>query len=154
MIPRDLAAAESLAKISDVGEMKAHKMTAETPQAVKSKKNEIPVQTSVIQQPRVGIEISNGNGINWMARDVSHYLKESNFNVVRLTNADRFSYPRSRIYYQKGCLETANQINREIPGSLKLQVQEVKSFDRPFVKIKLLIAKELARHKKIFDKKV
>ena len=147
-----MAAAESLAKISDVGEKKAYKMTAEIPQAVIPKKSETPAQTAVIRQPRVGIEISNGNGINWMAHEVSHYLKESDLNVVRLTNADHFSYPRSRIYYQKGCLETANQINKKIPGSLKLE--EVKSFDRPFVKVKLLIGKDLAKHKKIFDKKV
>ena len=96
------------------------------------------------------IEISNGNGVNRMARVIAEYLKENNFKVVRLTNAENFNHKNSQIYYQKGYEETAAQINKEIP--LSVNQEEVKNFDRPHIKVKLVIGKDVIPYKKNFSK--
>ena len=96
------------------------------------------------------IEISNGNGVTRMARVIADYLKENNFKVVRLTNADSFNYKNSQIYYQKGYEGTAAQIDKEIPLSVKQE--EVKNFDRPHIKVKLLIGKDVIPYKKNFSR--
>ncbi len=96
--------------------------------------------------PAGGIEISNGNGVNHMARDVADYLKENNLEVIRLTNAKYFNYLNSRLFCQKEFLSTAQEVNKMIPVPLK--IQEVKKLDRPAIKVKLIIGKDLLKHKK------
>jgi hypothetical protein len=85
-----------------------------------------------------------------MARVISEYLKENNFKVVRLTNAENFNYKNSQIYYQKGYEGKAAQVNQEIP--VAVNQEEVKNFDRPHIKVKLLIGKDVIPYKKNFVK--
>jgi tetratricopeptide (TPR) repeat protein len=96
--------------------------------------------------PVGGIEVSNGNGVKRMARGVAEYLKEHDLKVIRLTNADHFAYSNSRLYCQKEFLSTAREVNKRIP--LPLKIQEVKQLDRPTIKVKLIIGKDLVNHKK------
>ncbi len=53
------------------------------------------------------IEISNGNGVRHMARNVGIYLNPEGFRATRLTNADHFNYPETKIYYRKGFRQDA-----------------------------------------------
>jgi tetratricopeptide (TPR) repeat protein len=95
------------------------------------------------------VEISNGNGVNNMARLVKGFLTENNFRVVRLTNAEHFNHEESQIFYKKGYQNTAEQINQEVPVAIKQK--EVKKFDRPHIKVKLLIGKDVVPHKSVFE---
>ena len=78
------------------------------------------------------------------------FLTENKFKVVRFTNADNFNHEESQIFYKKGYQNTAAQINQEVPVSLNQQ--EVKNFDRPNIKVKLLIGKDVIPYKKNFSK--
>ncbi|MBI5606321.1 MAG: tetratricopeptide repeat protein [Deltaproteobacteria bacterium] len=98
----------------------------------------------------VPIEVSNGNGISRMAKAVGAFLKEKNFKIARLTNADTFDHTGSRVYYRQGYLETARKIERKIPIVLKME--EIKKLDRPDLKVKILIGKDMIPHRKIFFK--
>ena len=94
-----------------------------------------------ITQP-LNIEISNGNGVRHMARNVGAYLNPKGFNTNRLTNADHFNYPKTKIYYQKGYKQDALRLAKEIPGRQEIpnlieQNQLVGS------SIKVLIGKDL-----------
>jgi len=64
----------------------------------------------------LNIEISNGNGVRHMARNMGTYLNPKGFNVNRLTNADHFNYPETKIYYQKGYEQDALRLAKEIPN--------------------------------------
>ena len=103
-------------------------------------------------KPAGEVEVSNGNGVGRMARTVGRHLSKSDFKVVRLTNADHFNYRESLVLYRKGYENTAERIDREVPIALKHR--EVKSFDRPHIKVKLVIGKDVVPYRKAFLGKV
>jgi Flp pilus assembly protein TadD len=113
----------------------------------------IPEQRAGVKQQnllrKAGIEISNGNGVNRMARRVGNYLKEKGLKVNRLTNADNFNHAETKIYYQKGHHEAACYMARQIPGSQNKNMEKSK-FDRPNIKVKVLIGKDLIPYHKVF----
>jgi Tfp pilus assembly protein PilF len=137
-VQRKIVAAENLAKITE-----AKNSSSEGNRVVFKIE---PADSRTPNPQSGGIEVSNGNGVTRMARGVADYLKEHNLKVVRLTNARSFSYTNSQLYCQKEYLSTAQEINKMIPAPV--QIQEVKKLDRPTVKVKLIIGKDLMTHKK------
>jgi tetratricopeptide (TPR) repeat protein len=94
-----------------------------------------------------GIEISNGNGVNRMARRVGNYLQERGLSIVRLTNANHFKHRETKIFYRQGYDEAAGDLEEQLP---LFQGTEVKQLDRANVKVKVLIGKDLVPHNKMF----
>lgn len=97
---------------------------------------------------RGGVEISNGNGVRMMARDMGRYLKEKGFKVVRFTNAKRFDYRKASIIYRQGYGDEARRLAEELPCGCEFKISE--RFARTNVKIRVLIGKEMAPYKKMF----
>ena len=97
----------------------------------------------------VEIEISNGNGAYRMARKVSYFLKEKGLKVTRLTNANNFNHPETRIFYQKEYSEAADHVAEHLP--VLRSKEETEKFDRPNIKVKILIGKDLIPHHKTFE---
>jgi hypothetical protein len=97
-------------------------------------------ETTVIQP--LNIEISNGNGVRHMARNMGIYLNPKGFNTNRLTNADHFNYPETKIYYQEGYEQEALQLAKEIPGRQEIPdlIEQNRLMRRS---IKVLIGKDL-----------
>jgi tetratricopeptide (TPR) repeat protein len=96
----------------------------------------------------IGIEVSNGNGASHMARDIAEYLKAKGFKVVRLTNADSFSHAEGSIVFEKEYEELAGQIAGAIPH-IK-DVKQTGKLDRPNVKVKVVVGKDLVSHREEF----
>ena len=65
---------------------------------------------------RLTIEVSNGNGVNGMARTVGNYLRLHGPTTYRLTNADHFNYPKTLIYYREGFQDQAYKLESLLPG--------------------------------------
>jgi len=111
-------------------------------------------QTMVTEQINplkdVGIEISNGNGVNRMARRVGYRLKEKGLHVIRLTNANHFNYAETKIFYQKEYQEAAEYVAGYLPTFQGME--EIKKFDRPTIKIKVLLGKDLISYNKSLEK--
>ncbi len=95
------------------------------------------------------IEISNGNGITYMARNVGGFLKKRGFDVVRYTNAESFNYRSACIYYNKDYASVARLIAKELPEISK--IKEMKELGRPDVKVKVLLGKNLIRYKNKYE---
>jgi tetratricopeptide (TPR) repeat protein len=97
--------------------------------------------SSVVTQP-LYIEISNGNGVRHMARNMGIYLNPKGFNTNRLTNADHFNYPETKIYYQRGYEQEALRLAKEIPGRQEIPnlIEQNRLMRRS---IKVLIGKDL-----------
>ncbi|HBH61374.1 MAG TPA: hypothetical protein DDX85_06490 [Nitrospiraceae bacterium] len=96
----------------------------------------------------IGIEISNGNGINRMARTIGNYLGEKGFSVVRLTNADNFAHKETIVYYRSEHFETAYELARQMPGHQNLE--KVHKLDRSDIDIKILIGRDIVRQNDLF----
>ncbi len=87
------------------------------------------------------IEVSNGNGVNGMARKVSRQLEHKGIPVRHITNANHFNHGQTRIYYQNGYEEVAVRVADQIPGLQELE--ERKKFDRPNINVKIIIGKDI-----------
>ncbi len=87
-----------------------------------------------------GVEVSNGNGVRHMARNLGVYLTANGYRVVRLTNAPHFNYSEGRIYYTKDYLVMAQEIATLLPRIPDMQ--QVESFGRPDIKVKVRIGKD------------
>ena len=93
----------------------------------------------------IGIEVSNGNGVNHMAREISQYLKTRGFNVVRLTNADHFNYTEGSILCRRGYCGMAQEIAMWLPNIQ--HIRETNAFDRESVKIKVVVGKDQIQYR-------
>ena len=74
---------------------------------------------------RFSLEVSNGNGVNGMAKRVSSHLARSGMPAVRLTNASAFTESRTVIHYRAGYEVQA----RELKAKLQAEVGTVQRED-------------------------
>jgi len=89
------------------------------------------------------IEVSNGNGVNRMARRVGNDLIDKGLNVTRLTNADHFGYEKTKIYYLGPYLRDAYTVAKQIPGWQNMEKDD--KISRQDTKIRVLIGKDILR---------
>jgi hypothetical protein len=100
--------------------------------------------------PRIKIEVSNGNGIRRMARNVGYFLSGRNVILMYLSNARHFNYDETRIYYTPGYLMEAYELAQKLPGRQTLEeVPEVRDGN---AEISVLIGKDLVPHLNLFRK--
>jgi tetratricopeptide (TPR) repeat protein len=118
-----------------------------------SKKNEPPERladnekiASSLTIVAAEIEVSNGNGVNRMARRVGNDLKDMGLNVTRLTNADHFGYKKTKIYYLSPYLHDAYTVAKQIPGWQNME--KVDKFSRQNIKIRVLIGKDIIPYRR------
>jgi len=110
-----------------------------------------PAHPSLPPMKEIGIEVSNGNGINQMARKVGGYLTEMGMKVARLTNAKKFDQEKTKILYLNGYQTEAEYVAEQLPAG-KENLEAVKRFDRPDIRVKVLIGKDLAPYKEVFNR--
>lgn len=94
-----------------------------------------------VSNKEYSIEISNGNGVDLMARRVGKYLSNKGYNVKKLSNASNFNHPQTTIYYYPGFYGQAQQLTKQIPGFPKtgklVESRQIKK------NIKVLIGKDI-----------
>ena len=96
----------------------------------------------------VGMEVSNGNGVNEMAKNIGRYLKERGFNIARRTNADHFGYQKTTLLYKAEFSRATREVAEQLPEIPTMK--EVKNFDRPTIGMKIVLGRDLIPHKSIF----
>lgn len=77
--------------------------------------------------PPVNVDVSNGNGVNGMARRLGKYLAKEGFRVGRLTNADHFSYHNTVVFVSKGRVKDAKVVADTLPGNGRKRIVELKN---------------------------
>lgn len=85
------------------------------------------------------IEISNGNGINGMAKSVAKIIGGGYLQVVRLTNQARFNVDATRIEYGKGHEAAA----REVASHLGRHVELQSSNDMRYADIRVILGRDI-----------
>ena len=99
--------------------------------------------------PKIKIEVSNGNGVNGMARRVGTYLDGKGFALIYLCNASHFRHEETRIYYTTGYLREAVLLAEKLPGRQRLEaVAEIRKGN---AKISILIGKDLIPYLNFFE---
>lgn len=93
-------------------------MTAAAPQPPAPKAAPVVSATpAALNFGRTRIEISNGNGVNGMARALSAAMKMEGANVTRVTNALPFDKPRTTIICANDVKGAADAIAKLLPGN-------------------------------------
>jgi len=96
----------------------------------------------------VTIEVANGNGVRNMARNVGNYLKNRGYRVVRVTNADSYSYREGNVSYRANGQTTAQEIAAILPK--EIDVMKFKPGTRRDVRVRVLIGEDMIPYKKVF----
>lgn len=81
-----------------------------------------PIENAVPDFGKTRIEISNGNGVNGMARALRANLKPEGVNVTRVTNDRPFNKSRTVIICSNEMKETARELARLIPGNPNITI--------------------------------
>jgi Flp pilus assembly protein TadD len=100
--------------------------------------------------PRIKIEVSNGNGVRRMARNVGDFLRGKDVILMYLSNARHFNHEETKIYYAPGYLMEAHRLAQKLPGRQTLK--EVPEIREGNAEISILIGKDLVPHVSMFDK--
>ena len=90
--------------------------------------------------PRARVEVSNGNGVNGMAKRVGSYLKESGFDTTRLTNYPGFNVAATRVEYRSGYEVEARQLAAAMPFSVGVVLSNDLRHD---IGVRLVLGKDL-----------
>ena len=98
------------------------------------------------------IDIANGNGVRRMARHIGKYLKQKGFDVHRLSNAEHFSYPRTRIFYSDGQRQVACTLSQMLFGPD--MVCDLIYNGRKYGQIKILMGNDVAGLNDLFSGKL
>lgn len=93
----------------------------------------------------VCVEVSNGNGVEMMARNMRDYLNKKGFRVSRVTNGIKMA--QTHIYYEKGHAQEAKVLAGQMPVVVK--IKEMSSLDVPRIKVRLLLGKDMVRHMRL-----
>ena len=118
-------------------------------EALELASSEIPAMDKG-QAPEIKIEVSNGNGVNRMARRVGNYLSGKGFTLKYLCNASDFRHEETKIYYVKGYLLEACRLAEKLPGWQRFE--EVAEIRKGNAEISVLIGKDLIPYLNLFEK--
>jgi hypothetical protein len=120
---------------------------------IEKEDTEIAVKDNTVPEKytsNTDVEISNGNGINRMARRVGEFLRKKGINVTWLTNADNFNYQETNIFYRDGYLDSAMYIEKMLPGTQDYQKSIISN--RPDnINVKVIIGRDLIAHRDILE---
>ncbi|PTR04524.1 tetratricopeptide repeat protein [Nitrosomonas nitrosa] len=95
------------------------------------------------------IEVSNGNGVTGMARNIATYLKQFGFDNTRLTNHETFRQAHTEIHYHPSALALAEKISQLMPSSVKImETAELRSDTQ----LKILLGQDIASEVAFFNK--
>jgi Flp pilus assembly protein TadD len=95
------------------------------------------------------IEISNGNGVDGMAKRLANYLTKKGFKVTRLRNARCYNHESTKIFYYNGYAQDISRLLKEIPVECdKKNLIELKQTDKH---IKILIGKDMIPHDRVIS---
>jgi hypothetical protein len=94
------------------------------------------------------IEVSNGNGMAGMARQVSAFLQQNGFARARLTDRPPFRQVQTEIHYRPGNYVLAGRISQMMPKQARL----LESYNlRSDIQIRVLLGKDVAHETGYFD---
>lgn len=90
----------------------------------------------------IRIEVSNGNGVPGMAKQVSDFLQQNGFARTRLTDRQPYQQILTEIHYRPGHSDVAEEISRLMP----VEVPMVESYNlRRDIHVRVMLGKDAAR---------
>ena len=87
------------------------------------------------------IEISNGNGVDGMAKRLGNYLDKKGFKVTRLRNARCFNHETTKIFYYNGHAQDISRLLKEIP--VECDKKNLIELEHSGNHIKIIIGKDM-----------
>lgn len=102
---------------------------------------------SVVSAPAICVEVLNGNGVKFAARNMGQYLNSKGYRVARVRDGIRVH--QTYIYYEKGYAKEAKALARKMPVvAIIKEVSRLKT-QMPEIKVKILLGKDMALRMKV-----
>lgn len=98
----------------------------------------------------IRLEVSNGNGITGMAKQISVFFQQRGVSSVRVTNHQMYNQNKTEIYYRSENYHQAYQINQMLPVPVKLIESDQLRHD---IQIKILLGQDFSRETAYFNTK-
>lgn len=106
--------------------------------------------SSLPDNKNIRLEVSNGNGITGMAKQISVFFQQHGVASVRLTNHQTYNQNKTEIYYRSENYHQAYQINQMLPVPVKLVESDQLRHD---IQIKILLGQDFSREIAYFNTK-
>jgi hypothetical protein len=100
--------------------------------------------------PPARLEISNGNGVNDLAKSVGSYLKHSGFLPVRLTNWQSYNVAATRVEYRSGYEAQARQVATAMPHKVEVTLGTNMRLD---IGVRMVLGKDMKDSLAYFEQK-
>ena len=110
--------------------------------------SQMPMKNAQDVVAQFKVEVSNGNGVNGMARKVGKFLNGLGYSASRLTNQKPYQAISSVIQYREGYQIEAQRIQMDFPQSIELVQRKDLRAD---VSIRILLGKDIATHTAYFN---
>lgn len=94
------------------------------------------------------LEISNGNGVNGMAKKIAYFLQESGYAKARLTNRKPFTVQTTLIQYRYGHQEDAEYLRSSLPGNTGMVPS---SNLRADINLRVVLGRDMLQHTAYFN---
>jgi tetratricopeptide (TPR) repeat protein len=108
--------------------------------------HQLDAPVNEVQNKALRVEISNGSGVTGMAARVRGILREHSGlragggDVVRLTNADRFNYTATTVFYRSGLGAAVTELIHSLP-SQNLRFEETDQM-APGIDVRVLLGRD------------
>lgn len=106
--------------------------------------------SSLSDNKNIRLEVSNGNGITGMAKQISVFFQQRGVASVRVTNHQMYNQNKTEIYYRSENYHQAYQINQMLPVPVKLVESDQLRHD---IQIKILLGQDFSRETAYFNTK-
>ncbi len=116
----------------------------------KTDTNSVDENSRLLNNADMRLEVSNGNGITGMAKQMSVFLQQYGITKTRLTNHRAYNQSQTEIYYRSGNYQQAFQVNQMLPIQAKLIENNELRRD---IQIKILLGQDFSRKAAYFNKK-
>lgn len=110
------------------------------PAIFRLEKQQVPAQPEAKNYQKLKIEVSNGNGINGMAKRVGAFLRSAGLAAARFTNQQPFNIKKSEVQYRTGYRDEAEKLRATIDGQLQLTQRDDLRAD---INIRVLLGRDM-----------
>lgn len=111
-------------------------------------KTVVPHDSGRVDGRNLRIEVSNGNGVAGMARQVSRFLQQNGFVKPRLTDRQPFEQVQTEIHYRPGNYSLADQVSQLLPKQVPLLERHSLRSD---IQVRVLLGKDVVHEAAYFD---
>jgi len=95
-----------------------------------------------LNNSQLNVMVLNGNGKVGLANEIGDLLSQSGYNIIKVGNAKRFDYSKTKVIYKSSAKQNAEKMANYLHGELEVW-QEVEEKNKNEVDIKVILGENI-----------